>query len=289
MKKTLSSILILAILFFVAHFLVNGSLFNTNDTLANTEELEVHFIDVGQGDSILIKKGSVSMLIDAGDNGTGNLVVDYVKNQGVKELKYVIGTHPHSDHIGGLDDVINNFQVEKIIMPNLVSNTKTFEDVLDSIGNKGLKITKAVSGNTYDLNGATLTILAPNKDKYQETNNYSVVVKVSYGDTSYIFTGDAEVLSEKEILDNYLFKLRADVLKLGHHGSTTSTSQDFLDAINPTYGVITVGVDNRYNHPDKEILDRLESNNINVYRTDLHGTIISYSDGKNIEFKTVGK
>jgi len=251
-------------------------------TMVDGLNLEVHFIDVGQGDSILIKKGTESMLIDAGNNSDGELVVNYLKEQDVSKLNYVVGTHPHEDHIGGLDNVIDSFDIEKVIMPKVISTTKTFEDVLDSINNKGLSITKPNVGDAYDLNGATATILGPNHDEYGDLNNYSIVIKVVNGDNSYLFTGDADTLSEKEMVDENAYHLKADVLKVGHHGGSTSTSKNFLDAINPDFAVISVGANNIYGHPNKEILDRLENKGIEVLRTDLEGTIISISDGKTI-------
>ena len=258
--------------------------YTTDTTIGIESNLEVHFIDVGQADSILIKKGNKFMLIDAGNNGDGELVVNYLKEQNVSKLNYVIGTHPHEDHIGGLDDVINSFEIEKVIMPNVISPTNTFEDVLDSISNKGLSITKSKVGDTYDLNGATATILAPNQNEYNDFNNYSIVVKVTNGDNSYLLTGDADALSEKEMVKENKYRLHADVLKLGHHGSSTSTSLEFLNAVNPDFAVISVGVDNKYGHPNLETLDKLGNRGINVLRTDLQGTIVSISDGKTISF-----
>lgn len=278
-KKVLS--IILAIILFFA-ILKSEDILGENNFEGN---LEVHFIDVGQGDAILVKSDEEFMLIDAGKNVAGDLVVDYLKGQNVKKLKYVIGTHPHEDHIGGLDDVINAFEVEKVIMPNVTHTTKTFEDVLDSIINKGLKITPAKSGEQYHLGESEVLILAPNKAEYDNLNNYSVVTKLTHGNTSFIFTGDAEEISEKEMIEVYKDNLKSDVLKVGHHGSTTSTSQEFLDAVRPKEAVISLGKDNTYGHPHKEIIDRLEANNIIIYRTDLEGTIIAKSDGNSIIFQ----
>lgn len=252
------------------------------------ENLEVHFIDVGQGDAALIKKGNEFMLIDAGRNVDEKLIVDYLKKQKVRKIEYVIGTHPHEDHIGGLDNVIDSFEIGKIIMPNAIATTKTFEDVLDSISKKGLTITKAKSGDIYDFNGASFTILAPNQEEYSNLNNYSVVVKLIYGANSFLFTGDAEAQSEEEILAKDKRLLKSDVLKVGHHGSVTSTTQDFLDAVNPSVAVISLGAENTYGHPHKEISERLESKKIKTYRTDLHGNIIAISDGQSISFNTSG-
>lgn len=245
--------------------------------------LEVHFIDVGQADSILIMIDSDSMLIDAGNNGDSDLVVDYIKSQGLEDLDYVIGTHPHEDHIGGLDAVINSFEVGKVLMPKQVSTTKTFEDVLTSIQNKGLKITTPKIGASYNLGGAEWTILAPHEEQYDETNNSSIVIKLEYGNNSFIFTGDAEEASELDILK--MGDLKSDVLKVGHHGSSSSTSLDFLNAVNPNYAVISLGFDNSYGHPHSEVIERLSNKNIEVLRTDELGTIIFTSDGKSLNYK----
>jgi competence protein ComEC len=282
-KKVINLVFALVIVLLVNIFGNEGSQPIYNEATSN---LEVHFIDVGQADSILIKSGEEAMLIDAGNNADGDMVVNYIKEQGINKLKYIIGTHPHEDHIGGLDDVIDNFDIEKIIMPKIMHTTKTFEDVLSSISNKGLKITYPIVGKEYTLNDATLIILAPNSEEYKELNNYSVVVKLIHGENSYIFTGDAEVLSEKEMLENNIEILDSDVLKIGHHGSTTSTSEEFLNAVNPKYAVISVGKDNEYGHPHREIIELLGEKNIEVLRTDEMGTIISTSDGTIIDFYT---
>ncbi len=277
-KKIIGIILIAIVFFAVLKSQGNSEYENLGD------DFRVHYIDVGQGDSILVQSGEEYMLIDGGKNVAADTVVNYLKSQNVKKLKYVIGTHPHEDHIGGLDDVIDTFDVENVIMPNVTHNTKSFEDVLDSIMNKGLTITPAVSGERYALGDAELLILAPNGDGYKDLNDYSVVARVQYGNTSFMFTGDAEGISEKEMIDVYGSSLRTDVLKLGHHGSTTSTTNDFLELVNPSVAVITVGKDNTYGHPHKEIIERLEKNNIRIYRTDLDGNILATSDGNSVEF-----
>lgn len=250
----------------------------------DTSNLEVHFIDVGQADAIFIKKGDQAMLVDAGNNGDGEMIVDYIKKQGIDSLKYVIATHPHADHIGGLDEVIDSFEIKKIIMPDVIATTQTFEDVIDSIDKKGLSITKPRVGEGYDLNGALVTVLAPNGQGYYSMNDYSIVLRLEYGKNSFLLTGDAEETSENEMLEKNRELLSVDLLKLGHHGSITSTSRDFLDAVDPEYAVITVGRENRYGHPDDEVLARLASKDIQIYRTDLDGNIIAISDGNKITF-----
>ena len=275
-------------------FVIAFSLMTTTDTLKfnittdnktdfQGNNLEVHFIDVGQGDAILITQNNHNMLIDAGDNKYEKTVVNYLKKQSIKKLDYVIGTHPHSDHIGGLDAVIDAFEIGKVIMPKVEHTTKTFLDVLTSIKNKGLKVTAPNVGDIYKLDGAKFTIVAPNNKTYKDLNNYSVVIKMEYDKTSFLFTGDAEVLSEKEILNNKI-NIEADVLKVGHHGSDTSSSAEFLDAVKPKYAVIQVGEGNKYGHPTAETLNKLKNRDIKIYRNDLDGNIIAVSDGNEIIF-----
>lgn len=249
------------------------------------ESLEVHFIDVGQGDSVFIRQGDSSMIIDAGENSYGEVVVNYLKKQGVSRLDYVIGTHPHSDHIGGLDDVIESFEIGKVIMPKVTHTTKTFEDVILAIKEKGLKITTPVVGDKYSLGNAEYTILGPSSESYNNFNDYSVILKLDYGKTSFMFTGDAEKKAEGEVID-LNEDINSDVLKVGHHGSTTSTIDEFLKQVNPSYAVIQVGEGNSYNLPDKEILDKLENEDIEIYRNDIHGAIKFVSDGKKLSIET---
>lgn len=260
---------------------------NENDIVFEAKEtegnLEVHFIDVGQADCILVKNDEVSMLIDAGNNDDGELIEKYLKNEDITKLDYVIGTHPHEDHIGALDVVINNFDVNTIIMPNKVSTTKTFEDVITAIENKNLSINEAKVGDKYSLGDAEFVILAPDRD-YEEINDVSVVIRLVHGENSFMFTGDAEEVSEGDILKSGLV-LKSDVLKFGHHGSSTSTSEKFLEAVSPKYGVIMCGVDNSYGHPHRETLSKIRKYDIEVYRTDTQGTIVATSDGKNISWQ----
>lgn len=248
-------------------------------------ELEVHFIDVGQGDSVLIRQGDNNMLIDAGERHKGKDVLAYLAKQGVTTLDYVIGTHPHSDHIGGLSDVIDTLEVKGVIMPDKSHTTQTFEKLLDSISNNGLKITTPKINDKYTLGEAEFTIIAPNGSSYSNLNDYSVSIKLEYGNNSFVFTGDAEKASENEMVNNGI-DLSADVLKAGHHGSNTSNTDSFLNAVNPDYVVIQVGEGNKYNHPDSDILSKFNQRGIQVYRNDLHGSIIVMSDGDNIVFKT---
>lgn len=258
----------------------------TNQQLLNSPDtLKVHFIDVGQADSILVQSpGGKNMLIDAGNNSDGEKIVSYLASQAVRSIDILIGTHPHEDHIGGMDTVINTFTIGKIFMPQVTTTTKTFSDVLTSAQAKKLKITTAKAGAKLDLGAdIKLEMLAPNSKDYEEINNYSAVVKLTFGETSFLFEGDAEDVSEKELLQKK-YNLKADVLKLGHHGSSSSTTTDFLKAVSPKAAIVSAGKDNDYGHPHKQTMEKLKKEGISVYRTDESGTIICVSDGKTITF-----
>jgi len=246
--------------------------------------IEVHFLDVGQADSILIKTpDGKSMLIDAGNNADGQAVVSYIKSQDISKIDILVGSHPHEDHIGGMDNVINSFDIGQIYMPRISHTTQTYEDVLTAIKNKGLKVTAPTAGTSFNIGEAKCTILAPTSEKYDDLNNYSIVIRLQYGNTSFLFAGDAEEISEREMI-NKGFELSADVLKIGHHGSSSSTSPDFLKKVSPKYAVISVGPENDYGHPSAEVMNRLKNANIPVYRTDESGTVICTSDGESIKF-----
>lgn len=249
-------------------------------------ELEVHFIDVGQGDATLIKYNDHAMLIDAGDNSKGSAVRKYLLDNDVSKLDIVVATHPDSDHIGGLDVIVYNFPCDMIIMPDYSKDTKTYKELIYNIEYKNYKITRPVSGTSYMLGDVKVTIIGPVKDDYGDNaNNYSVVLKVDYGENSFLFTGDAGEESEKDILESKS-DIKADVYKVAHHGSYTSNTYDYLCKVDPSYAVISCGKDNAYGHPHKVVTDRLEKLKINILRTDLSGTIVAHSDGRNITWTT---
>jgi competence protein ComEC len=251
-------------------------------------DLKIHFIDVGQADSILIQlPNHETILIDAGNNNDADLVVNYIRSQNITKIDYVIGTHPHEDHIGGMDAVIDTFEIGEIYMPAKTSNTQTFLSVLESIEAKDLSITEAKTGvNVFNTTVNQLVlkalIIAPVKTNYHEINDHSAVLKLTYGETSYIFTGDSEEASEHDLVESGI-NIQADVLKVGHHGSITSSSQEFLDAVNPSIAVISVGLNNSYKHPGQATVDKLEALNAAIYRTDEDGTIIITSNGSKIK------
>lgn len=246
-------------------------------------QLTVQFLDVGQADCILIRQGAHAMLVDAGNNADADFVCDTLAAQGVTALDWVVGTHPHEDHIGGLDAVIAQFDVQHVLMPRVQANTSTFEDVLDAVADKGLQITTPVVGTQMALGQAQVTVLGPVRDYGDETNNWSVGLRVSYGETAFVLCGDAEAEAEADMLQTGL-ALSADVLKLGHHGSSTSTSDAFLAAVQPSAVVISCGAGNSYGHPHAETLQKVAG--LSVYRTDTQGTVTAVSDGQRVQFTT---
>ena len=251
----------------------------------NPNNLVIHFVDVGQGDCILIGQNNEYILIDAGNNEDGQLLVEYFKELGVKKFKYVIGTHAHEDHIGGIDNIINNFELDKFYMPDVITTTKTFEDVLDALLKKQKAFDTPKIGDKFNLNDLEFEVLYLGTDK-SDLNDTSIVLKLTYKNTTYLFMGDATSKVEK-ILINEGKDLSSDVLKVGHHGSQYSSTATFLKKVNPSYAVIQVGQDNEYDHPKQVTLDKLNKLNTLTYRTDEQGTIILTSDGENITFETI--
>lgn len=248
-----------------------------NVILEEKDILQIHFFDVGQADSILLISNGNTMLIDAGNDDNSNLVVNNIKRLGIKKIDYLIGTHPHEDHIGELDDIIRNFEIGVVYMPKVTTNTKTFEDVLDALSQKDLKITSPEVGINFMVGKAKCEIICCDTELSKEKANLnlsSIVIRTEYEQQSYIFMGDSEILNE----ESHTWK-QTKVLKVGHHGSNTSTSQEFLNQILPQIAIISVGENNNYNHPDKVILNKLEDIGTLIYRTDKNGNILIESDG----------
>lgn len=282
---------LLLIILLLISFIFSGCL-NAGDSSAmnhnpiySQKDLLVHYIDVGQGDSILIQINNKNLLIDAGPKESSEKIKKYLLRQGVKKLNYVIATHPHEDHIGGMTEIIRKFDIGNFYAPKKTSNTKTFESMISALMNKNLKINPAKAGITLNLGDEiTCEMLAPLNADYEDINNYSAVIKVTYGQTKFIFTGDTEKLSEKEMLQNNL-DLSANVIKIAHHGSSSSSSKEFLDKVNPSIAVISVGAENDYGHPHESTLSELRKRKMTVYRTDKDRDILLLSNGKNITKK----
>ena len=252
---------------------------NENTTVVEGQNVVVHFFDVGQADSILVQSEEKTMLIDAGTNNMGKTVVKYLQDLNIFKIDYLVGTHPHEDHIGGLDDVINNFEIGTIYMPKVQTNTKTFEDVLDAISNKNLKITSPEVGFKFNVGNAQCEIMSIGRGTAEEKSNLnlsSIVIRMTYGEQSFLFTGDAEKQNEEARQWP-----QTTVLKVGHHGSDTSSSQEFLNEVKPQISIISVGKGNTYGHPKQTTIDKLQKINARIYRTDESGTITITCDGKN--------
>lgn len=247
------------------------------------DKLEVHFIDVGQADSILITTNNEYMLIDAGDSSSKKTLIDYFNKLQISGFKHVVATHPHEDHIGSMDDVIGNYDIENFYMPDVLTTTKAFENMLDSLEAKSMTYKVPDVGDKFYLGETIIEVLFLDDD-LNNLNDCSIVLRLTHGESSMIFMADASTLVEEEIMDGY-DNIKSDLIKIGHHGSSYSSSLEFLEFINPKYAVISVGKNNIYKHPSNEILKRLEQNDIKVYRTDANGTIIFESDGEEIKLK----
>ncbi len=243
------------------------------------KNIKIHFIDVGQGDSIFIElPNSKTMLIDAGEVSKGKIVSTYISSLGYSNIDYLVGTHPHTDHIGGLAHIITTFNIGNIYMPKATSTSKTYENLLNTILQKNLKITTAKAGvNIINENDLKIDIIAPNKE-YNDLNNLSAVVKIIYNNKKFLFMADAETTSENDITVD----VSADVIKVGHHGSDSSSDENFVNKVRPKFAIIMVGANNQYNHPYQKIIDRWSQTGAKIYRTDINGNIIITSDGNEI-------
>jgi competence protein ComEC len=246
----------------------------------------VSFLDVGQADAILVSDGEHAALVDAGNNGDGNDVVEYIRSRGLTKLDFAIGTHPDEDHVGGLDTVMRSIETDTLIIPEKAGTTNTYRDVLAAAQDGGVRVTAAEAGSEYDIGSFRMSVFGPVKT-YSDTNSNSVVVKITYGNTSFLMTGDIEQDAERDIV-SMGYDLECDVLKAAHHGSETSSSYIFLRAANPRMVVISCGADNQYGHPHEAALSRYRDLGATVYRTDTMGTVIMESNGETITVNAAG-
>ena len=283
-KSPLPAIIVLLLIIIPSVFSAVNSQSDQNKPTSvadNGKNMVVHFLDVGQGDSEFIEfPDGKCMLIDAGTAEYSQTVTEAIENYGYSSIDYVVATHPHADHIGAMADVVESFDVGEIYMPKVSSNTKTFENLLTAISDKGMSINTAKAGvEIYSDSMLKMEFLAPVSDSYDDLNNYSAVLKITYGNYSFLFTGDAEDISENEMLLNDSSALASDVLKVGHHGSDSSSTAEFLSAVQPEYAVISCGEGNSYGHPHSETMDRLNAIGTQIYRTDKQGTVTVICDG----------
>lgn len=250
--------------------------------IPDSSQLEVLFIDVGQADSALITCDGESMIIDGGNRDDSDLVASVLKKNNIEYLDYVVCTHAHEDHVGGLSGALSVAEAEHIMAPETKADTKVYNNFLEKAEQQGVKIENPKAGDKFMLGAAQVEILGPVSEKGKDTNSTSIVLRIDYGETSFLFTGDAERDEEEEIIENG-GNLKATVLKVGHHGSDTSTSYQFLREVMPMYAVISVGENNSYGHPDETVISRLEDAGAEIFRTDKMGDIIMSSDGKTID------
>lgn len=254
-----------------------------NTQQASADKMYVSFIDVGQGNCTLLRCGGKAILVDSGEVGAAQTVINYIKNLGIDELNCVLVTHPHTDHMGAMTKILYEFKIDDLIMPEIpeeiIPTNKTYEKFLTAVSDNAGNVIAAKPGETYSYGEMTLEIFAPLRD-YDNLNDMSAVSRISYGDTSVMVTGDATTTVEKDLLKKNI-DYSATVLNVGHHGSKTSSSEAWLRAVNPKYAVICCGVNNDYGHPHSVITKRLEEFGIKYFETDLLGTIVFESDSKN--------
>ncbi|UBL05546.1 ComEC/Rec2 family competence protein [Clostridium perfringens] len=281
-KKIISSIIGIIVVLLAGYF---GIDLTQDSKVPKDSELMISYMDVGQGDAAYIKVNGNDILIDAGPRSNSKELLEQLKAKNIDDFELVIATHPHEDHIGGMVDVFKEYEVKAFYSPKITHTTKTYENLVKAVKDEGLKTKELKGGMVIDLGeGAKFEVFTPQKSEYEELNDYSPIMKLSFGDTSYLFTDDAEKLAEEEALAKYKNSLDSDVIKFGHHGSSSSSSNAFIEAVSPKYGIISCAKDNKYGHPHRETLDIIKKYNIKTFRTDTDGEIILTSDGKSINF-----
>lgn len=281
-KKIISSIIGIIVVLLAGYF---GIDLTQDSKVPKDSKLMISYMDVGQGDAAYIKVNGNDILIDAGPRSNSKELLEQLKAKNIDDFELVIATHPHEDHIGGMVDVFKEYEVKAFYSPKITHTTKTYENLVKAVKDEGLKTKELKGGMVIDLGeGAKFEVFTPQKSEYEELNDYSPIMKLSFSDTSYLFTGDAEKLAEEEALAKYKTSLDSDVIKFGHHGSSSSSSNTFIEAVSPKYGIISCAKDNKYGHPHRETLDIIKKYNIKTFRTDTEGEIILTSDGKSINF-----
>lgn len=282
--KSFISILFIVILCICVFTYLSNRNMQASDTLPpDSSSLSVMVIDVGQGDSILVtSETGDTMLIDAGEKSSTTAIFEELDERGVTNIDILVATHPHADHIGGLQSVIESYSIGTIYMPDKKSNSKTFKNLMKAIDAHDIPIIEAYAGLSFTLGDAKCTIVSPDKNADEDANNESVTIFLDYFDTEFLFTGDMETEAEEAVLEAEYY-IDADVLKIAHHGSSTGTTEEFLRNVSPDYAAISCGEDNRYGHPHKETITLLETYGLDPLRTDLEGDILFTSDGHDIQ------
>ena len=271
--------------FFLIILLLTSIFYYSSSYSIPNYDFMIHYIDVGQGDSALVQSNNKNLLIDSGPPESSDSLVKYLKSFGVKKLDFVIATHPHADHIGGMQSILKEFNVSYFCAPKVTENTDIFKNMIKALKEENTSINTLSYSNYHPIDlgeNTKVEIYSPLNEEYDNINNYSPLLRISYGETSFLFTGDAEADVEMEVLK--LNKdLKSDVLKVGHHGSITSTTDSFIKEVSPSIAIISSSLDNSYGHPSPQILNKLLDNKIKIFRTDEDGTIILSSDGKSIK------
>lgn len=282
-RLTLLMLICLAVILLVALALIPQIEPTAQQDVYHNGALEVLIIDVAQGDSILVTADTgETMLIDAGDKSNTDAIREELDERGIREIDILVATHPHADHIGGMADMITSYNIGTVYMPDETSDSNTYENLVDMINENNIPLVTAYAGLSFDLGDALCTIVSPEKEADESANNESVAIFLDYEDTEFLFTGDMETKAESAVLESGYY-IDADVLKVAHHGSSSSTSEAFLRAVTPEYAIISCGKGNSYGHPHAETLEVLDKFEADVFRTDLSGDILFLSDGQNIE------